>query len=71
VRVFKNGSYLDSELLSAYVALIKTDAVTLAVEFADTLGRAAMRANRAFGPKAGFNVRVRSLFIMKVWLRNN
>jgi hypothetical protein len=53
-------------LLAAYIAFVEANSIALAVEFADTLGRATMRANGAFRPETRFNVCVRGLFIVKV-----
>jgi hypothetical protein len=71
VAVFKDSSDLDSELLSAYVALVEALTVALPVQLPDALGSAAMRAYRAFGPELRFNVRVRGLFVVETWVRNN
>jgi hypothetical protein len=67
MAVFKDGSHLDSEWLSAYIALVGAYPGTLAAHFIDAVFAPAFRTNRtAVRPYFGLNKGVGGFFVMEV-----
>ena len=62
----KDGANLHSERLAALVALVSADPGALAAHLGNTLGAAAMRANRTVRPKPSFYEIIGSLLVVEV-----
>jgi hypothetical protein len=65
VAVLKHGSDLHAERLAALVALINAWTGALALKLTDAIRAAAMRADRAVRPHAGFNPGVSGGFVLE------
>ena len=66
LAVLKDGADLDGERLAALIALPQARAGGLALELADALHAAAMRADGAIRPQPRLNVSVGRFFVVKV-----
>jgi hypothetical protein len=65
VAVLEYGADLHGEGLAALVALVNAYAGALALELANAVHAAAVRADRAFRPYAGFNPSVSCVFVLE------
>src|SRR5262249_31951497 len=65
MAILEYGSDLYGKWLAALVALVNARASALALQLADAINAAAMGADRAIGPYAGFNPRVSCSFVLE------
>ena len=65
MAIFEDSSDLDGKRLSAYIALIESRPVALALQLADFIFAFAVRANGSIRPKLRFDESVGGFFIVE------